>query len=71
MNGEKVRTADDVYGIILEMSPGDEVTAKVTRILPTDDPLDYDTEEFEITFKLMEEESFVPADGEDETSDGE
>ena len=71
MNGEKVRTADDVYGIILEMSPGDEVTAKVTRILPTDDPLDYDTEEFEITFKLMEEESFIPADGEDETSDGE
>ncbi len=57
MNGKKVRSADDVYAIILELSPGDEVTAKVTRVLYSDSPDDYKTEEFEIKFKLMEEEN--------------
>lgn len=60
MNGVPVRSADDVYAIILDMSPGDEITAKVVRVLPPkaiDDPDEYRTHEFEITFKLMEDNS--------------
>ncbi len=59
MNGIAVRSSNDVYAIILEMSPGDEVTAKVVRVLPpkaTDEPGVLRTEEFEIRFKLMEDE---------------
>lgn len=49
MNGIDVRSADDVYDIILKLSPGDEVTCKVVRISEEDGSLN----EFEITFKLM------------------
>ncbi len=52
MNGVKVRSADDVYKIILDLHPGDEVTAKVVRILENGQ-----LKEFEITFKLMEDDS--------------
>ena len=54
MNGEKVRSADDVYSIILKLSPGDEMTAHVLRPLPSGDET-----EFDITFKLMRDDSFV------------
>ncbi len=49
MNGVKVRSADDVFAIILDLQPGDEITAKVLRYE------NGDYIEFEITFKLMEE----------------
>ncbi len=52
MNGVTVRSADDVYKIILELNPGDEVTAKVVR--PLEDGKD---KTFTITFKLMEDTS--------------
>ena len=52
MNGVTVRSADDVYKIILKLHPGDEVTAKVVRVLESGN-----TKEFEITFKLMEDTS--------------
>lgn len=62
MNGTPVRSADDVYEIIFKMSPGDEITAKVVRVVSEDDD-GYETEEFEITFKLMEDNSeFVSKD---------
>ena len=54
MNGIKVRSADDVYAIILKMSPGDEITANVTRVLETGKIY-----KFEITFKLMSDDTFV------------
>lgn len=54
MNGTKVRSADDVYGIILKMSPGDEITANVTRVLETGKIY-----KFEITFKLMADDTFI------------
>ena len=57
MNGTKVRSADDVYGIILKMSPGDEITANVTRVLETGKIY-----KFEITFKLMADETFIEAE---------
>lgn len=50
MNGVKVTSAEDVYEIIFELSPGDEVTATVLRM---DDDGNWD--EFEITFKLEED----------------
>lgn len=50
MNGIKVTSADDVYAIIFELSPGDEVTATCLRM---DD--DGNWTEFEITFKLEED----------------
>ena len=66
MNEVPVRSADDVYAIILKMSPGDEIVAKVVRVLPpkaTDEPGELRTREFEIRFKLMEDNAeFVPAD---------
>lgn len=63
MNGIKVRSADDVYAIILDMSPGDEITAKVVRVLPSKDIEELRTKEFEITFKLMEDNAdFVSED---------
>lgn len=52
MNGVTVRSADDVYKIILKLHPGDEVTAKVVRVLESGN-----TKEFEITFKLMKDTS--------------
>lgn len=52
MNGVTVRSADDVYEIILKLHPRDEVTAKVVRVLENGK-----TKEFEITFKLMEDTS--------------
>ncbi len=64
MNGVKVRSADDVYGVILKLHPGDEVTAKVVRLLPTGR-----TKEFEITFKLMEDNSAFVDNDEPETED--
>lgn len=54
MNGQEVRSSDDVYEIILKMSPGDTVTAKVTRVLPSGK-----LDEFEISFKLMQDTSFI------------
>ncbi len=60
MNGIDVRSASDVYAIILELEPGDMMTATVLRILPNGN---YD--EFEIEFMLMEDDSaFVSADDE-------
>lgn len=50
INGIKVRSSDDVYKIILELHPGDEITAKVIRLLE-----DGGQKEFEIRFKLMED----------------
>lgn len=66
MNGVEVRSADDVYSVILDMSPGDEVTAKVVRVLPTGK-----LHEFEITFKLMSDTAVIEntpdeAEGEDD-----
>ena len=52
MNGTKVTSADDVYEIIFQFSPGDEITATVMRM---DDNGDWT--EFEITFKLEEDTS--------------
>ena len=54
MNGVKVRSADDVYGIILKMKPGDTVTANVTRVLE-----DGKIYKFEISFKLMEDDTSI------------
>lgn len=51
IEGQSVSTADDVYAIILKMSPGDEVTAHVVRPLPSGD-----NEEFDIRFKLEKDE---------------
>ena len=50
-NGIPVRTSDDVYKILEDMKAGDTITAQVTRITP-DGFL-----EFEITFKLEEDDS--------------
>ncbi len=52
MNGTKVTSADDVYEIIFQFNPGDEITATVLR---ADD--DGNWNEFEITFKLEEDTS--------------
>lgn len=52
MNGVKVRSADDVYAIIFKLHPGDQVTAKVLR-----ENEDGEWDEFEISFKLMEDTS--------------
>ena len=52
MNGTPVTSADDVYAIIFDLSPGDEMTATVMRM---DDDGNWD--EFEITFKLEEDTS--------------
>lgn len=49
MNGVPVRSASDVFSVILDLEPGDEVTAKVLRYE------NGDYTEFEITFKLMED----------------
>lgn len=66
INGQKVRSADDVYAIILDMKPGDELTAKVVRVLPPkaadDGPR---TREFEISFRLMEDNSEFVEESED------
>lgn len=60
MNGIKVRSADDVYGIILKLKPGDTVTAKVVRIIgENEDSMEPELEEFEIEFKLMKDDSFL------------
>ncbi len=53
MNGKAVRSADDVYDIILKLAPGDTVTAKALRYNQITD----DYKEFEISFKLMEDGS--------------
>ena len=66
MNGQKVRSADDVYAIILKMKPGDEITAKVVRELPSGK-----TKEFEIKFKLMEDNSSFIDEEETETVEDE
>ena len=50
-NGIPVRTSDDVYKILEDMKAGDTITAQVTRI--TQDGF----LEFEITFKLEEDDS--------------
>ena len=71
MNGIKVRSADDVYGIILEMKPGDEITAHVLRLVQIGKTEDYDTVEFDITFKLMEDDSGFVSEDEPELQDGE
>ena len=42
------------FCIILKLSPGDEMTAHVLRPLPSGDET-----EFDITFKLMRDDSFV------------
>lgn len=60
MEGKPVRSAEDVYEIILAMSPGDEVTAKVVRVIAENffgGESELETEEFEIKFKLMEDNS--------------
>ena len=69
MNGIKVRSADDVYEIILKMNPGDEITAHVIRLVQIGRTEQYDIVEFDITFKLMEDDGeFV---SEDETEEPE
>ncbi len=50
MDGTTVTSADDVYEVIFQYSPGDEITATVLRM---DD--DGNWNEFEITFKLEED----------------
>lgn len=58
MNGTPVMSSDDVYSIILELSPGDTMTATVCRL---NEDGEYDT--FEIEFKLMEDDSsFIEAE---------
>lgn len=52
MNGIDVRSASDVYAIIMELEPGDMMTASVLRPLPNGE-----YEEFEIEFRLMEDNS--------------
>lgn len=60
MNGVEVRSADDVYAIILELNPGDKMTAHVLR--PLDDNYS-EFDEFDIEFFLMEDDSsFVSAE---------
>lgn len=60
MNGIEVRSANDVYAIILELNPGDTMTAHVLRPLD-DDYTEFD--EFDIEFKLMSDDSaFIIAD---------
>lgn len=62
MNGIQVMSADDVYEIILQLKPGDTVTATVSRILVNGN---YET--FEIEFKLMSDNSaFVEVEEEAE-----
>ena len=51
-NGVEVRSVDEVQKIIMSMSPGDEVTATVTRIEDNGD-----LTEFEISFKLMPDDT--------------
>ena len=51
-NGVEVRSVDEVQKIIMSMSPGDEVTATVTRIEDNGD-----LTEFEISFKLMSDDT--------------
>lgn len=63
MNGVKVSSADDVYDIIFKLHPGDEITAKVLR-----QNEDGEWDEFEITFKLMEDTS-ASIQPEDESDD--
>lgn len=66
MNGTPVMSSDDVYAIILELQPGDTVTASVSRIKE-----DGSYETFEIEFKLMEDDSsFVEAKDEPEVEQG-
>lgn len=67
MNGVKVTSADDVYDIIFKLHPGDEITAKVLRMNESGE-----WEEFEISFKLMEDTSATiqPESGSDDDSDG-
>lgn len=57
VNGVKVRSSDDVYAIILELEPGDTVSAHVIRELPSGN-----IKEFDISFKLMTDNSFVEED---------
>lgn len=60
MNGIEVRSADDVYAIILDLSPGDRMTAHVLR--PTNEDMT-EFDEFDIEFFLMEDDSsFIVAD---------
>lgn len=60
MNGVEVYTADDVYGVILKLKPGDKVTAKIVRIIgENEDTGEPELNEFEIEFKLMEDTSFI------------
>ncbi len=74
MNGVPVRSADDVYEIIFALKPGDEITAKVVRVLPVkgnDDPAELKTREFEIVFKLMPDDSeFVETVDDPEPEEG-
>ncbi|MBQ8624200.1 MAG: trypsin-like peptidase domain-containing protein [Oscillospiraceae bacterium] len=66
MNGTPVMSSDDVYAIILDLQPGDTVTANVSRIKE-----DGSYETFEIEFKLMEDDSsFVKAEEEPEVEQG-
>lgn len=66
MNGTPVMSSDDVYAIILELQPGDTVTASVSRIKE-----DGSYETFEIAFKLMEDDSsFIKTEEEPEVEQG-
>ena len=66
MNGTPVMSSDDVYAIILELQPGDTVTASVSRIKE-----DGSYETFEIEFKLMEDDSsFIETEEEPEVEQG-
>ncbi len=56
INGQKVLSAQDVYAAIDGLGPGDSVTAKVVRVLPSpSESVNIRTKEFEITFLLMED----------------
>ncbi len=60
MNGIQVMSSDDVYDIILKLSPGDTMTATVSRL-----KVNGEYETFEIEFKLMEDDSsFIDANEE-------
>ncbi len=52
INGIKVTSADEVFDIIYKLKAGDELTARVSRLMPNDTYY-----EFEITFKLMPDTS--------------
>lgn len=65
MNGIKVTSSDDVFAIILNMHPGDEITAKVLRMNE-----DGSWNDFTITFKLMEDTgTSIQPEAEDESGD--